>query len=62
MQVLRPITTADFAALKQIAIESGHGFTSLPVDDEQLKDKIDRAEKSFAKNINQPLDEATYLF
>lgn len=61
MQVLRPITTADFAALKQIAIESGHGFTSLPVDDEQLKDKIDRAEKSFAKNINQPLDES-YLF
>ena len=61
MQVLRPITTDDFAALKQIAIESGHGFTSLPVDDEQLKDKIDRAEKSFAKNINQPLDES-YLF
>ena len=61
MQVLRPITTADFAALKQIAIESGHGFTSLPVDDEQLKDKIDRAEKSFAKNINQTLDES-YLF
>ena len=27
MQVLRPITTEDFAALKQIAIESGHGFT-----------------------------------
>ncbi|ATC84648.1 arginine N-succinyltransferase [Pseudoalteromonas agarivorans] len=61
MQVLRPITTEDFAALKQIAIESGHGFTSLPVDDQQLKDKIDRAEKSFAKNINQPLDES-YLF
>ncbi|AYM88666.1 arginine N-succinyltransferase [Pseudoalteromonas agarivorans] len=61
MQVLRPITTEDFAALKQIAIESGHGFTSLPVDDQQLKDKIDRAQKSFAKNINQPLDES-YLF
>ena len=61
MQVLRPITTADFVALKQIAIESGHGFTSLPVDDEQLKEKIDRAEKSFAKNINQTLDES-YLF
>lgn len=61
MQVLRPITKKDFAALKQIAIESGHGFTSLPVDDQQLKDKIDRAEKSFAKNINQPLDES-YLF
>ncbi|GAB0108944.1 arginine N-succinyltransferase [Pseudoalteromonas distincta] len=61
MQVLRPITANDFEALKQIAIESGHGFTSLPVDDTQLKEKIERAEKSFAKNINQPLDES-YLF
>ena len=61
MQVLRPITAGDFDALKQIAIESGHGFTSLPVDDTQLKDKIERAEKSFAKNINKPLDES-YLF
>ncbi|WP_024611369.1 arginine N-succinyltransferase [Pseudoalteromonas sp. TB64] len=61
MQVLRPITANDFDALKQIAIESGHGFTSLPVDDAQLKEKIERAEKSFAKNINQPLDES-YLF
>ena len=61
MQVLRPITANDFDALKQIAIESGHGFTSLPVDDEQLKDKISRAEKSFAKNINKPIDES-YLF
>ena len=61
MQVLRPITANDFDALKQIAIESGHGFTSLPVDDTQLKEKIERAEKSFAKNINQPLDES-YLF
>jgi len=61
MQVLRPITANDFDALKQIAIESGHGFTSLPVDDTQLKEKIDRAEKSFAKNINKPLDES-YLF
>ncbi|TMO71422.1 arginine N-succinyltransferase [Pseudoalteromonas sp. S3785] len=61
MQVLRPITTKDFAALKQIALESGHGFTSLPVDDQLLNDKIARAEKSFAKNINQPLDES-YLF
>ena len=39
MQVLRPITANDFAALKQIAVESGHGFTSLPVDDNLLQEK-----------------------
>jgi arginine N-succinyltransferase len=61
MHVLRPITANDFEALKQIAIESGHGFTSLPVDDAQLQDKIQRAEKSFAKNITTAQDES-YLF
>ena len=61
MQVLRPITVNDFAALKEIAIESGHGFTSLPVDDGQLQEKIDRAQSSFTKNVDKPLDES-YLF
>jgi arginine N-succinyltransferase len=61
MQILRPITSNDFAAFKQIAIESGHGFTSLPVDDELLKAKIERSEQSFAKQVNTPLDEG-YVF
>lgn len=61
MQVLRPITVNDFAALKEIAIESGHGFTSLPVDDGQLQEKIDRAQNSFTKNVDKPIDES-YLF
>ncbi|MBQ4833452.1 arginine N-succinyltransferase [Pseudoalteromonas sp. MMG010] len=61
MYVLRPINKHDFESLKQIAIESGHGFTSLPVDDTQLKDKIARAEHSFNKQLSQPSDE-NYLF
>ncbi|SFC15652.1 arginine N-succinyltransferase [Pseudoalteromonas denitrificans] len=61
MQVIRPIKKSDFSALKQIAIESGHGFTSLPVNDEQLSDKISRAEISFNKAATNPGDEG-YLF
>lgn len=61
MQILRPIKNTDFAALKQIAIESGHGFTSLPVDDNLLQDKISRSENSFSKHIETPFDEG-YLF
>ena len=38
MQIIRPIKATDFDALKQIAIESGHGFTSLPVNDQLLAD------------------------
>ena len=61
MLVLRPIRGDDFAALKQIAIESGHGFTSLPVDDELLQAKIERSERSVEKHVNGPGDEG-YLF
>ncbi|WP_396588840.1 arginine N-succinyltransferase [Bermanella sp. R86510] len=59
--VLRPITHQDSEALKQIAIESGHGFTSLPVDDDVLTRKILRTEMSVAKNVTHAEDE-TYLF
>ncbi|WP_390444182.1 arginine N-succinyltransferase [Pseudoalteromonas sp. MTN2-4] len=61
MQILRPIKNTDLAALKQIAIESGHGFTSLPVDDDLLQDKISRSENSFSKHVETPFDEG-YLF
>lgn len=61
MQVLRPISSKDFAALKNIAVESGHGFTSLPVDDELLESKIQRSQESFSKSLSTPIDEG-YLF
>ncbi|WP_116474132.1 arginine N-succinyltransferase [Zobellella maritima] len=47
MLVIRPIEQRDFPALKQIAIESGHGFTSLPVNDELLQNKINHSEAAF---------------
>ncbi len=61
MQVIRPIQANDFDDLKQIAIESGHGFTSLPINDELLKDKITRSENSVNQEITQPKNEG-YLF
>lgn len=61
MQIIRPIRQSDFAALQQIAEESGHGFTSLPQCDDQLLAKIERAEQSLSKNVLQPKDES-YLF
>ena len=61
MKIMRPIQTSDFAALKNIAVESGVGFTSLPVDDTLLEGKIARAVASFDKTIEQPGSEL-YLF
>ncbi|ATC97101.1 arginine N-succinyltransferase [Pseudoalteromonas tunicata] len=61
MQVIRPIKSSDFAALKQIAIDSGHGFTSLPVNDELLISKITRSEHSFAQAVQTHGDQG-YLF
>lgn len=61
MLLIRPITANDFAALKQIAIESGAGFTSLPVNDERLWQKIHHAEQSFKADVTSPGDQG-YLF
>jgi len=61
MLIIRPICQSDFAALRYIAEASGHGFTSLPVNDEVLAAKIRRAEVSFNKSVSKPYDES-YLF
>ncbi|GAA5186572.1 arginine N-succinyltransferase [Ferrimonas gelatinilytica] len=57
MLIVRPIRHSDYNALRAIAEASGHGFTSLPVDEALLKRKIARSEASFAKSVTQPNDE-----
>lgn len=61
MLVIRPIREDDYSELFKIAEESGHGFTSLPVNDELLRNKIARSETSFSKDVDKPGDEG-YLF
>lgn len=48
MFIVRPIQESDFEALFNIAKESGHGFTSLPVNETLLRNKITKAESSFS--------------
>ncbi|NRD75353.1 arginine N-succinyltransferase [Shewanella sp. VB17] len=57
MLIIRPILSSDFEALYQIAEESGHGMTSLPVNEALLKNKIARVEASFLKEVDKPFDE-----
>ncbi|TKB48040.1 arginine N-succinyltransferase [Ferrimonas sediminicola] len=54
---VRPIAERDYPALLQIAEDSGHGFTSLPIDETLLKSKIQRSVRSFAKEVKRPGDE-----
>ncbi|MCM2678379.1 arginine N-succinyltransferase [Echinimonas agarilytica] len=61
MIVIRPIENADFEALKEIAVQSGVGFTSLPVNDDLLMQKIALSEASFASSVSAPAGES-YLF
>ncbi|GAA5138005.1 arginine N-succinyltransferase [Thalassotalea piscium] len=61
MIIIRPIQHSDYDALHRIAIESGHGFTSLPVNEELLKKRINHAQVSFQKAVTHPGDEG-YLF
>ena len=61
MIIVRPITSKDYDALYQIAIDSGHGFTSLPVNEEIISEKISKSEKSFATPVEVPGNQS-YLF
>ncbi len=58
MLVIRPISISDYEALHTCAVESGHGFTSLPVNEELLTNRIKHSEYSFAKpDVTSPSDE-----
>ncbi len=61
MIIIRPICMADYDDLYRIAVESGHGFTSLPVNEEMLRQRISRSEDSFNAQVNKPGDQG-YLF
>ncbi|GGZ53445.1 arginine N-succinyltransferase [Paraglaciecola chathamensis] len=61
MNIIRPIKHSDYAVLHDIAVESGIGFTSLPVNETLLKSKILDSETAFQADISQPGNES-YLF
>lgn len=62
MFVVRPIQQKDYADLLAIAVESGHGFTSLPVNEELIANKINNAEKSFKEAVGDAPCDHGYLF
>ncbi len=58
MLVVRPIAMSDYESLHTCAVESGHGFTSLPVNEELLTNRIQHSEYSFSKpEVTEPGDE-----
>ncbi|MFC6438793.1 arginine N-succinyltransferase [Bowmanella sp. JS7-9] len=61
MNIIRPINQNDYDALYDCAVKSGIGFTSLPVNEDLLKRKISRAERSFKADVQVPGDQG-YLF
>lgn len=55
MLIVRPIQESDYEALNLCAVESGHGFTSLPVNEELLKKRIHHSIESFEKSgLSEP--------
>lgn len=61
MIIIRPIQATDYHDLHHIAIDSGHGFTSLPVNEYILKKRINHSENSFRSQTNEPGNQG-YLF
>ncbi|MGB0466002.1 MAG: arginine N-succinyltransferase [Pontibacterium sp.] len=61
MNIIRPIHLSDLECLYQIAVDTGPGFTSLPVDAELLRQRILHAEQALSQDIQQS-GPARYLF
>lgn len=61
MNIIRPINSQDYPSLHDIAVESGIGFTSLPVNEALLRSKIALAEQSFSEHVDVP-GKQSYLF
>jgi arginine N-succinyltransferase len=61
MIIIRPIKMTDYTDLHRIAIDSGYGFTSLPVNEVMLKERISHSEKSFRLTISEAGNQG-YLF
>ena len=61
MIIIRPIKATDYDDLYRIAIESGHGFTSLPVNETILQKRIAHSEASFKADVSEPGNQG-YLF
>ncbi len=52
--VMRPAELSDYDALHAIAVESGPGFTSLPVDEDILRKRLLKSVDSFSDRLEQP--------
>ena len=61
MIIIRPIKATDYNGLHCMAIDSGYGFTSLPVNEAILKQRIQHSEKSFSLQLSEPSNQS-YLF
>lgn len=61
MIIIRPIKMTDYSDLHRIAIDSGYGFTSLPVNEVMLKERISHSEESFHLAISEAGNQG-YLF
>ena len=62
MKIVRPITADDQLALSKIAEDTGPGFTSLPSDQDTLRQKTMRSVASFAKQPIPENDTPLYMF
>lgn len=61
MLIIRPITYSDYPALMQCAEASGHGFTSLPINENILRTRITDSQYSFNAAVTSPGPECYLL-
>lgn len=61
MMIVRPIESADIAALERLVMAGGVGLTNLPRDPGVLRERISESARAFAAEVSAP-GEQRYLF
>lgn len=51
---MRPSRLDDFDALMDLAVASGTGFTSLPVDEARMRERLEKSDKAFSGQLKEP--------
>ena len=61
MLIVRPAALEDFDAIKELARLAGPGFTSLAVNEDTLRYKLERSVENFAAEIETPGDQLYWM-
>lgn len=61
MYIIRPMEMSDFDALVRFAFRGEEGMSSLPKNEDQLREKLESSQRAFGATVERPVHELYYF-